>query len=142
MSQSRTRLLHRPGGLLRQMRGDMTQAAKRAMVRSGIVPSPLGIVLDVTDRCNFRCPTCSKWRGHPSRPELRLQDWEQVLPRIGAVPLLREAAVCGGEPFARTDIFDILRDNPRQLRRSEQARMIRGLSRRCTRLCRMLNNNL
>jgi MoaA/NifB/PqqE/SkfB family radical SAM enzyme len=108
VSANENRLLFSPQGLLRQLRGDATQLAKRALLRLRLVPPPLRIVLDVTDRCNFRCPTCSKWRRESAREELSLAEWELVLDKIGSVPIMREAAISGGEPFMRRDMFDLL----------------------------------
>jgi len=108
VSANENRLPFSPQGLLSQLHGDATQLAKRALLRLGFVPPPLRIVLDVTDRCNFRCPTCSKWRRESAREELSLAEWELVLDRIGSLPIMGEAAISGGEPFMRRDIFDLL----------------------------------
>ena len=91
------------------LKGEITQACKRAMLRLGIVPPPLRIQLDVTDGCNFQCPTCSKSGMTPSSKELEADQWTQVLTRVRAVPLLREISVSGGEPLTKPGIFEILR---------------------------------
>jgi len=78
------------------------------MLRVGFVPPPFRIQIDITDRCNFRCPTCTKWKVPPSNRELRTDEWETVFEKIRNVPLLREVSIGGGEPFTRKDIFDIL----------------------------------
>jgi hypothetical protein len=88
--------------------GEASQAAKRTLQRLGIGLPPLRAVLDVTDRCNLRCPTCSKWRSSPARPELGQEAWELILSKLAGVLLFRELVVSGGEPFTRDDIFDIL----------------------------------
>ena len=95
-------------GTVNRAWGDVTQMSKRAMHRLGIVPPPFRISIDITDRCNFRCPTCSKWRGAPSREELALDEWKLAFEKLRGVPLLREIAIAGGEPFAHPDIFEIL----------------------------------
>jgi len=93
---------------LTRRRREMTQKAKQAMLRLGVVPPPLQIQIDLTDACNFRCPTCSKWMVRPSPDELDLAAWQQVLAKIGDVPLLRKISVSGGEPFARADLLPFL----------------------------------
>ena len=95
-------------GTLNRFRGDVTQASKRAMLRLGIVPPPFRVQIDITDKCNFRCPTCSKWRTAPSTEELELYEWKAVFEKIRDAPLLREISISGGEPFARPDILKIL----------------------------------
>ncbi|MGM0425932.1 MAG: radical SAM/SPASM domain-containing protein [Thermodesulfobacteriota bacterium] len=85
------------------------QISKRAMLRVGFVPPPFRIQIDITDRCNFKCPTCTKWTADPSKRELRTHEWKTVFEKIRNVPLLREVTIGGGEPFMRRDIFDILR---------------------------------
>jgi MoaA/NifB/PqqE/SkfB family radical SAM enzyme len=95
-------------GAANQLRGEATQAAKRAMLQLGIVPPPLRVQLDVTDRCNFQCPTCSKAAVPPSPRELTLDQWTSALDRIRSVPLMREISISGGEPFTRPDMFEIL----------------------------------
>jgi pyruvate-formate lyase-activating enzyme len=95
-------------GTANQTRGNVTQRSKRAMLRCGIVPPPFRISIDVTDRCNLQCPTCSKWRQPPSREELDLEQWKLVLDRLRGVSLLGEISIGGGEPFMRTDLFQII----------------------------------
>jgi MoaA/NifB/PqqE/SkfB family radical SAM enzyme len=95
-------------GAVNQLRGEVTQAAKRTLLGLGIVPPPLRVQLDITDSCNFRCPTCSKSGISPSPRELQLDQWRRVLREIHTVPLLREVSISGGEPFTRPDIFEIL----------------------------------
>ena len=82
--------------------------SKRAMLRWGIVPPPFRISIDITDRCNFQCPTCSKWRQPSSDEELDLEQWKLVLDRLHRVPLLREISIGGGEPFMRADVLQII----------------------------------
>ncbi len=79
------------------------------MLRVGFVPPPFRIQIDITDRCNFRCPTCTKWNAAPSKRELKTHEWRTVFEKIRNVPLLREVTIGGGEALMREDIFDILR---------------------------------
>jgi pyruvate-formate lyase-activating enzyme len=95
-------------GSLYRAWADATQRTKRATVRLGIVPRPFRISIDITDRCNFRCPTCSKWRQPPSREELGLEEWKVALERVRGVSLLREISIAGGEPFTHPDCLRLI----------------------------------
>jgi len=95
-------------GAANRARGDATQMSKRAMLRLGIVPPPFRVSIDITDRCNFQCPTCSKWHHPPSPEELSLDQWQLVLDRLRGVPLLGEIAIGGGEPFVRADVLQVV----------------------------------
>ncbi len=101
-------MLGRFRGTVNRAWGDVTQMSKRAMLRLGIVPPPFRISIDITDRCNFRCPTCSKWHGAPSGEELALDQWKLAFEKLRGVPLLREIAIGGGEPFVHREVFEIL----------------------------------
>ena len=103
-----TSLLHRSRGALNWFLGNATQMSKRAMLHLGVVPPPFRIQIDLTDRCNFRCPTCSKWRAESSTRELELHEWKTVFAVIRDVPLIREISISGGEPFMRPDVLRIL----------------------------------
>jgi len=90
---------------------EIIQLSKRMMHQFGIVPPPFRIQIDITDRCNFRCPTCTKWHidSSKNRKELSTYEWRRVFEKVCNIPLLREVTIGGGEPFTRSDIFDILR---------------------------------
>lgn len=103
-----TGLLRRSSVALKSYLRDVIQTSKRAMLRLGVVPPPFRIQIDITDRCNFRCPTCSKWNSADPDKELGLQEWKVIFEKIRNVPLLQEVTITGGEPFARQDIFEIL----------------------------------
>ena len=106
-------------GRLNQARGNVTQAAKRALLRLRVVPPPFRIQIDITDRCNFRCPTCSKWLAADAAHELTRDEWGTVFRKIRRIPLLREISITGGEPLVRPDIMDIL-----SLAREQQLRIV------------------
>ncbi|MBN2416032.1 radical SAM protein [bacterium] len=91
-------------------RRDTGQLLKRMLHRLRIVPPPLRVSIDITNRCSFRCPTCSKWRDSASGPELEFAAWQQILRKIRRTPLLREIAFSGGEPFIRDDMAAILEE--------------------------------
>jgi len=101
-------LTGRPKGAANQSWAALTQMVKRAMVGLGVVPLPFRISIDITDRCNFRCPTCSKWHRPPSPHELGLQEWQQALERLRGVSMLRDISICGGEPLVRPDVQQVI----------------------------------
>jgi MoaA/NifB/PqqE/SkfB family radical SAM enzyme len=87
---------------------DAGQMVKRTLVRAEFAPAPFRIKASVTDRCNFHCPTCSKWRGARPQEELSAAQWKIIFQRLRRLPLMNEVTIGGGEPFARPDIFEIL----------------------------------
>lgn len=88
---------------------ETVQFGKKIIYHLGVVPRPFRIQIDVTDGCNFRCPTCLKRYQHKSVQELNLDAWEHIFEKIKTTPLLREVTICGGEPFTRPDILNILK---------------------------------
>jgi len=114
MNETSINLFRRSNVIFKNYLREAIQISKRAMLRVGFVPPPFRIQIDITDRCNFRCPTCTKWNVPPSKWELKTDEWKTVFEKIRNVPLLREVTIGGGEPFTRKDIFDILRFAKRQ----------------------------
>jgi MoaA/NifB/PqqE/SkfB family radical SAM enzyme len=94
--------------LNRTIKDGLSPGVKRAMFRSGIFTPPFRTQADVTDHCNFKCPTCSKSSAKKEKSEMNLNQWKFVLEKVRDVPLFREISISGGEPFIRSDIFDIL----------------------------------
>ena len=72
---------------------------------------PQQITFDVTDRCQMRCVTCSKWKTVASDvmdKELTTEEWKDVLNKLRN--WLGEGfwfCFSGGEPFLRPDIFEL-----------------------------------
>jgi len=72
---------------------------------------PNQITFDITDRCQMRCVTCSKWKtvaGDVIEKELTTEEWKKVLDGLHEW-LGSDFWFCfsGGEPFLRPDIFEI-----------------------------------
>ena len=78
-----------------------------------VLSSPVHFSLELTPRCNNRCPGCGnvfldrKTNGHVSFGSLKLRDWEIVLAQIA--PHARRIRLTGGEPSLHPDFFSILR---------------------------------
>ena len=72
---------------------------------------PQQITFDITDRCQLRCVTCSKWKTVASDvigKEMTTAEWKKVLDDLHA--WLGDGqwfCFSGGEPFLRPDIFEI-----------------------------------
>ncbi len=69
---------------------------------------PFNVLIQVTNRCNYRCSFCDFWPNgvHP-REELNLQEYEKLsadLKKAGTFLVSIE----GGEPFARKDLIGIV----------------------------------
>ena len=58
----------------------------------------------VTYRCNARCTMCNRYKA-PSKPEEEIS-----LETIRKLPPMYFTNITGGEPFIRTDLKDIVRE--------------------------------
>ncbi len=101
-------VLRRSGSGVKHHLEDAGQHLKRVMLRTGLAPVPFRIKASVTDRCNFHCPTCWRWKGARPQEELTAAQWKTIFQRLRALPLMNEVTIGGGEPFARPDILEIL----------------------------------
>lgn len=72
---------------------------------------PNHITLDLTDRCQLKCTTCTKWKVASdalAQEELTTEEWKKVI--LNLHQWLGEGAniwFSGGEPFLRKDIFEL-----------------------------------
>jgi len=67
--------------------------------------APVVVSLEVTSRCNSRCPGCSNVFAQGGEP-LTLPQWEQILE--GLDPYVHEYRVTGGEPTQKEDLLPLL----------------------------------
>lgn len=81
---------------------------KNVMYYTNFTPKPLRIQADLTDRCNFLCPTCSKWEVK-TNGEMSTQDWKTVLTKLKGVSFSNRITYCGGEALLRKDVFELIR---------------------------------
>ena len=75
-----------------------------------MISLPKRIILEVTKRCNYRCPYCyCIWHERPDLvgPELDTQGWRGIVDCC-AQSGIRELLFTGGEPLMRPDLFELL----------------------------------
>jgi len=69
---------------------------------------PFQVLLQVTNRCNMKCPFCDFWpNGVPPRDELSLADYGRLEAELSALGRFI-VSIEGGEPFLRLDLADIV----------------------------------
>lgn len=68
---------------------------------------PFTATLDLTDRCNQRCITCRAWQREDSNPELRADQWADVLSQLAHLGIINVNLI-GAEPLLREDLVDII----------------------------------
>ncbi len=70
-------------------------------------PKLVRVYLAVTHRCPLRCRHCYAATESTGPPELTFHEIEKLVQEMAAMDV-RELTITGGEPFARTDILDII----------------------------------
>lgn len=71
---------------------------------------PRHVTLELTAKCNFRCPYCyCVWHEYPAlaKPELDAAGWKTILDKCAA-DSVDDILFTGGEALLRNDLFDIL----------------------------------
>ncbi len=69
---------------------------------------PWWVIVDITDRCFFRCPTCAKWHYPPQKEELSTEEWRRILDRLGSWLGHFHLSFTGGEPLLRQDVPELI----------------------------------
>jgi MoaA/NifB/PqqE/SkfB family radical SAM enzyme len=69
---------------------------------------PRQVIVDITDRCFFRCLTCDKWKSQATPFELTTAEWLDTLQRLLEWLGPYHLSLSGGEPLGRRDIFQII----------------------------------
>lgn len=89
------------GPQVQKRKGDYTPAPN--------LPRIAQISLEVTRACNLSCVHCSVTAGTSRTDELTLEEIERILKEtVQLMKGRKEAVITGGEPFLRSDIFNIL----------------------------------
>ncbi len=72
---------------------------------------PSNVTLDLTDRCQLKCQTCSKWKTNPDviSNELSTDDWKKIIAALEEWLGPFWFTFSGGEPLLRPDIFELIR---------------------------------
>src|SRR5271157_1303390 len=71
------------------------------------VPSPVGLLAELTHRCPLGCPYCSNPLAlDPRASELDTHTWARVFAEAAALGVL-QVHLSGGEPGARRDLVEI-----------------------------------
>jgi MoaA/NifB/PqqE/SkfB family radical SAM enzyme len=84
------------------------------LVASIAARRPSVVTLQVTNRCNMRCPFCAFWSdGAPPHDELTLAEIARVSERLAAVGSFI-VSVEGGEPTLRPDLPEIIAELARE----------------------------
>ncbi|WP_291736313.1 radical SAM protein [Clostridium sp.] len=71
--------------------------------------SPCFIDITTTKRCNLRCDYCSVSAGNCYEDELNLEEFKKLFKEVHDLNIHR-ISLSGGEPFTRSDFFDILNE--------------------------------
>lgn len=71
---------------------------------------PTSVVIYITDRCQLRCTTCLKWTTPDAMraKELTTADWKKILLDLKAWMGFYPVFFCGGEPFLRPDLLELI----------------------------------
>jgi len=69
---------------------------------------PEQVQIDITDRCNYRCPTCTKWHQRSAEGELSTAEWKGFFDNAARMSLTRRIVFAGGEPLLRDDLAELV----------------------------------
>lgn len=71
---------------------------------------PTNVVIYITDRCQLRCITCSKWTTPEEirEKELTTSEWKKILLDLKKWLGFYTVFFCGGEPFLRNDLLELI----------------------------------
>jgi len=69
---------------------------------------PWWVIVDITDRCFLRCPTCAKWLGPPVREELSTEEWRGIVDCLAGWLGRFHLSFTGGEPLLRQDLPELI----------------------------------
>lgn len=68
---------------------------------------PFSVLLQVTNRCNLKCPFCDFWPNGLPKEELRLEEHQRIAGELAEIGSFL-VSVEGGEPLVRPDIAPIV----------------------------------
>ncbi len=95
--------------LLQLKKRDLRRCAKLLLDCMPCVVKPWELQIIITDRCNYKCPTCSKWNETSAGGELTTTQWQKFLETAHSLATSNTVAFSGGEPLLRRDISELIR---------------------------------
>jgi len=69
--------------------------------------TPRKVSLAITGKCNLRCGYCFYANEMVALGDLPTEQWQLFFSELGELGVM-EATLCGGEPFTRSDIFELI----------------------------------
>jgi SynChlorMet cassette radical SAM/SPASM protein ScmE len=74
-----------------------------------LMKSPKDVDINITDNCNLRCKYCSHFTSDSNvGRDLPLEEWLKFFEELGRLAVMN-ICLCGGEPFYRKDIREIIK---------------------------------
>lgn len=67
------------------------------------------LYLSITNKCNLNCKHCFRTAGKELKNELTAEEIKKILDSATKSVVSKQVSITGGEPFARNDIFEILK---------------------------------
>jgi SynChlorMet cassette radical SAM/SPASM protein ScmE len=72
-----------------------------------IIPTPRGVDIAITGRCNLRCQYCFYADEMNARSDLSTSQWLSFFDQLGQLGVM-DVCLTGGEAFTRPDLFDLV----------------------------------
>ncbi len=73
-----------------------------------VMKTPKSVDIDITDRCNLRCKYCSHFSSAGDvGKDLPTEEWLAFFEELGRCAVM-DVTLCGGEPFIREDLRQII----------------------------------
>ena len=66
------------------------------------------LYLSITNRCNLHCKHCFRSAGVELENELSVSEYRKILESASNVLRSRQISITGGEPFMRSDLFELM----------------------------------
>ncbi len=87
---------------------DLRHLKKVALTYMPFTLNPEQLQVIITDRCNYRCPTCSKWHEQKAEGELATKQWKVFFTEAASLPSSKRVVFGGGEPLLRSDVVELV----------------------------------
>lgn len=87
---------------------DLRHLKKVLLTYMPFTPDPEQLQVIITDRCNYKCFTCAKWREKEGEGELTTQQWQAFFNQAASLPSSKRVVFGGGEPLLRSDIVALI----------------------------------